>query len=292
MSTKDDPGTPPPSSPDGLALRVRSRRQRIRQRVNQEGFVRIDSLAESLDVSIMTIHRDLDALESEGWLRKVRGGATAQPSAFHHGDVAYRADVMTDAKGRLAQAALELVRPGSSIMIDESTTCLALAARLPEREPLTVITNFMAIMKLLAPEPGIDLIGLGGAYYPAYDAFLGMRTCEAVQSLRADVLFMSTTAVTEGFCYHQSQETVAVKRALMQAATLRVLLIDHTKFGKHGLHQLAPLSDFEAVIVDAGAAERDLAPLRAQGVRLHVLGRDEGADQSPDVPASRIETIE
>ncbi|MBO2454615.1 DeoR/GlpR transcriptional regulator [Actinomadura barringtoniae] len=258
----------------GQPLRVRQRRQQIRQRVTQEGFVRIDSLAEGLDVSIMTIHRDLDVLESEGWLRKVRGGATAQPSAFHHGDVAYRAQVMADAKQNLAQAALEFVTPGSSVLVDESTTCLALAARLPELEPLTVITNSMAVLKLLATDQGIDLIGLGGAYYPAYDAFLGLRTSEAIQSLRADILFMSTTAVTSGFCYHQSQETVAVKRALMQAAAQRILIIDHTKFAKHGLHQLAPLSDFDTVIVDAGAAERDLAPLRAQGVNLHVVTTD------------------
>ena len=77
---------------------------------------------------------------------------------------------------------------------------------------LTVITSFPAVIKRLAGEPGADLILLGSAYYPAYDAFLGMRTNEAIRSLRADILFMSTTAVTDGTCYHQSQETVAVKR--------------------------------------------------------------------------------
>jgi hypothetical protein len=95
-------------------------------------------------------------------------------------------------------------------MVDASTTGLALAEQLPDKSPLTVITNFLAIVKRLAGEPGIDLIALGGAFYPAYDAFLGMRTNEAIRSLRADTLFMSTTAVTDGYCNHQSQETVAV----------------------------------------------------------------------------------
>ena len=133
-----------------------------------------------------------------------------------------------------------------------------------------MITNFLAGVKLLAGEPGIDLIALGGAYYPAYDAFLGMRTSEAIRSLRADVLFMSTTAVTRGQCYHQSQETVAVKRALMESADRRILLIDHTKFAKHGLHQLAPLTAFDLVIVDAETSEADLAALRSQGVNLRI----------------------
>ena len=81
---------------------------------------------------------------------------------------------------------------------------------------------------------------------------------------------MSTTAVTNGYCYHQSQETVAVKRALMGAADRRVLLLDHSKFNKSGLHQLAPLTAFDLVIVDSGTPPDDLATLRAQGVPLQV----------------------
>jgi DeoR/GlpR family transcriptional regulator of sugar metabolism len=250
----------------------RERRDQIRRRVVNEGFVRMEQLADLYGVSLMTIHRDLDTLQSEGWLRKVRGGATAQPSALYHGDVRHRMESMAEAKRALAQTAATLVEPGASVFIDESTTGLALAALLPGRGPLTVITNFLAVVNLLAGEPDVDLISLGGAYYPAYDAFLGMRTIEAIGSLHADVLFMSTTAITNGHCYHQSQETVAVKRALMDSAGHRVLLIDHSKFSKRGLHQLAPLTDFDLVVVDAGAAETDLAPLRAQGVALRVAG--------------------
>ena len=257
-------------APDLVA--PRERREQIRARVIDEGFVRMEHLAEAYNVSVMTIHRDLDLLQSEGWLRKVRGGATAQPSALYHGDVRHRVQAAAAAKQQLAQAALALVEPGQSVMIDESTTGLALAELLPSHGPLTVITNFLAGVKLLAGEPGIDLIALGGAYYPAYDAFLGMRTSEAIRSLRADVLFMSTTAVTRGQCYHQSQETVSVKRALMDSADRRVLLLDHTKFSKHGLHQLAPLTAFDLVIVDAATDAADLAALSAQGVTFQVAG--------------------
>lgn len=257
---------------DAPTIAPRDRREQIRQRVVGEGFVRIEDLAEAFSVSLMTIHRDLDALQTQGWLRKVRGGATAQPSSLHHGDVRHRAQTMVTAKEELAESALELVEPGQSIMVDESTTGLAVARLLPRKGPLTVITNFLWIIKLLADEPGVDLIALGGAYYPAYDAFLGFRTTEAIRSLRADTLFMSTTAVTNGFCYHQSQETVAVKRALMDSVDRRVLLIDHTKFSQTGLHQLAPLTAFDLVIVDPGISPEDLSRLQTQGVPLQVAG--------------------
>jgi DeoR/GlpR family transcriptional regulator of sugar metabolism len=260
----------------------RERREQIRLRVVEEGLVRIEDLAEAFGVSLMTIHRDLDALQSQGWLRKIRGGATAQPSALYHGDVRHRAQTMVAAKQELAEAALKLVEPGQSVLIDESTTGLTAAQLLPSKGPLTVITNFLAIIKLLAGEPGIDLIALGGAYYPAYDAFLGLRTAESVRSLRANLLLMSTTAVTNGYCYHQSQETVAVKRALMDAADRRVLLLDHTKFTRNGLHQLAPLSAFDLVVVDSATPDEVVTALRSQGVPIRVAGGEAASEEAGD----------
>src|SRR3569833_2585131 len=104
---------------------------------------------------------------------------------MYHGDVRHRLRAMAEAKRELADAAAGLVSPGSSVMSDDSTTGLAVAALLPGRGPLTVITNFLAEVNLLAGTPGVDLITLGGAYYPAYDAFLGLRSCEAGRARRA-----------------------------------------------------------------------------------------------------------
>jgi DeoR/GlpR family transcriptional regulator of sugar metabolism len=246
------------------------RRERIKNRVVDEGFVRIEQLANELGVTPMTIRRDLDYLQGKGWLRKVRGGATAQPSTAFHGDVRHRTQAMAKQKSALARAALQFVKPGQSLVLDDSTSALALAGLLPQRAPLTVITNFVPVVQLLAGSAGIELIALGGLYYPAYDAFLGIRTVDAVSTLRADVLFASTTAITRGHCYHQSQETVAVKRALMEACDRRVLLVDHSKFRRRGLYQLAPLTAFDLVIVDPDIPESDLDSLQSQGVDVLV----------------------
>ena len=258
----------------GQGTGQRERQERIRERVIAEGFVRIEQLAEDFSVTLMTIHRDLDVLQQQGWLRKVRGGATAQPSPLFHGDIRHRMQAMGDAKDELARTALKLIGSGQSVMMDESTTVLHLAKLLPSHGPVTVITHFLQIIKQLGEEPGIDVIGLGGVYYPAYDAFLGLLTAEAIRSLRSDILFMSTTAITEGFCYHQSQETIMVKRALMDSTARRVLLVDHSKFSRRGLFQLAPLTDFDLVLIDSATSADTLAELHDLGVRVHIAGTE------------------
>ncbi|ARH94227.1 MULTISPECIES: DeoR/GlpR family DNA-binding transcription regulator [Streptomyces] len=247
------------------------RRRRMRETVIARGFVRTADLAEEFGISLMTAHRDLDALQAQGWLRKVRGGATGLPSAQFHGSVAERMATMAQTKQQLARAAATLLVPGQSVLLDDSTTCLLLAHQAAEHTPLTVLTNSLPAITTLAKEPGISLITLGGAYFPAYDAFMGPHTADAVRAFRADVLFMSTTAVTNGRCYHTSPETVQVKRAMMESAGRRILVADHTKFAKGGLYALAPLTDFDLLIVDDGLPAEHLRQIRAAGTEVLVV---------------------
>ncbi|MFI6104685.1 DeoR/GlpR family DNA-binding transcription regulator [Streptomyces sp. NPDC051310] len=247
------------------------RRRRLRDLVTAKGFVRTADLAEEFGVSVMTVHRDLDALQSQGWLRKVRGGASCLPSTQFHGSVGERMTTMARTKHRLARAAAGLLAPGQIVMLDDSTTCLSLAQQMADRTPLTVITNSLPAISALAREPGVSLIALGGTYFPAYDAFMGLHAAQTVESFRADVLFMSTTAVTGGRCYHMSPETVQVKRAMMASAGRKVLLVDHTKFANQGLYALAPLTDFDLVLVDQAAPAGEVRRLREIGVDVRTV---------------------
>lgn len=257
-------------SPSERNKQRRRRQEHIRQRVIEDSFVRIPELADEFRVSVMTIHRDLEALESQGWLRRVRGGATARPSALYHGDVRHRMSTATAEKSAVARHGLAVVRPGQAIVLDDSTTALHLASMLPARGPLTVITNFLSVVKVLAGEPGIDLVCLGGEYYPAYDSFFGRQTVQNMEGLRGDTLFMSTTAITDGACYHLSQETIQVKRALMAGVTQRILLVDHSKFTHNAVHQLGRLDEFDRVVVDDGTPSATVADLRASGIDVEV----------------------
>lgn len=243
----------------------------MRRRVAELGFARVDLLAGEFGVSIMTVHRDLDELEVRGFLRKVRGGATSAPTRTFHGDLAHRMQAQAREKQVLAEYVLRTeIAPGQVVVLDDSTTSLALARLLPEHAPLTVVTHFLPVIGALADQPGIDLIGLGGRYVPAYDSFLGQATAAAAGDLQADVLIMSTTAVTDGVCYIQSLDTVITRRALIASSARTVALVDHTKFGRRALHRLVDMAELDRVVVDGGTAPEVLRDLRGRGVPVAV----------------------
>ncbi|MEY8039636.1 MULTISPECIES: DeoR/GlpR family DNA-binding transcription regulator [Saccharopolyspora] len=255
---------------DDAPVNRQERREAIRREVMASGYVRIEQLADEHGVSGMTVHRDLDVLERQGWLRKVRGGATSTPTALLETSVRARSADAAAEKAAVAEHALRHVESGQVVALDDSTSALAVAERLSPLGPLTIVTNFLSVVNLLSGEPGLHLIGLGGDYHPTYDAFLGLHTADMARSMRSDVLFMSTTAVVAGHCLHRSQETIQVKRALMETTAKKVLLLDRTKFDRRAVHELAPLTAFDVVVVDAGTDAGTVGRLRDEGVRIEV----------------------
>lgn len=262
-----------PNPPGARDARIRTSKQRSRQRqiaeaVIAEGTVRIDDLADRFGVSSMTVHRDIDELEAQGVVRKARGQVTALASSLFESNNAFRLGQQQAEKEALARAALEFIEPGQAILMEDSTTGVYLARQLPRRAPLTVITNFLSVAHELMREPGITLNILGGQYYGWCDAMMGGMTLDAIYKIRADTFITSTSAITDDVCYHQTQDTVLVKKAMFEAAAQRILYVDHTKFERRALHALLPLTDFDIVIVDAQTPEEHVKRLRLNDVEV------------------------
>ncbi|MFC9507107.1 DeoR/GlpR family DNA-binding transcription regulator [Streptomyces sp. NPDC057002] len=268
------------SSSSGGQQGPAARQAAMAERVLADGSATAAELAERFKVSLMTIHRDLDELERQGIVRKSRGGVTAQPSGVFESNVQYRLKTMRAEKAAVAERALRMVEPGMAILLDDSTSTLEIARRLRTGEvtPLTVVTNFLEAINLLSDQRGIHLMALGGDYDPLHSSFLGVSCVEAVEQLRVDVCFASTSAVHGGYAYHQEQHIVSVKRAMLDAAARNVLLIDHTKLGRVALHRVVPLSRFDTLLVDDGASPEALRDLDEHKVRYEVCATKGGHD--------------
>ena len=253
--------------------KTEARQRLITERVVAQGSCSAQELAGEFGVSIMTIHRDLDELERRGIVRKFHGGVTAQPSGVFESQLSYRMMSKAQEKSAIAQVALRYVEPGMSVMLDDSTSILHMIPGLAERAPLHVATTFLAGLRRLADiasDSDLTIIGLGGVYDLPHDSFVGMQCLEQIAGIRADALFMSTSSISATDAFHQEERIVALKRAMVYAATKRYLLVDHTKLGRVALHKIVPLDEFDLIITDAGADPSLLAAWDASGIRYEV----------------------
>ena len=268
-------GVPGTMASDQLASGSRQSRQFERQHavtelVISEGSVRIEDVAERFGVSLMTVHRDLDKLESRGILRKTRGVATATSTSVIESSDVYRSNRQAAEKEALAVAAMDYIEPGQAIILDDSTTVMRIARHLAGKAPITVITNTLTLMNELRDTNGITLLGLGGLYYNWCSAFMGPMTRHEIAQFHADTFIMSTSAITNDVVFHQYLETLDTKRAMFEASNKRVLLADHTKFERQALHAMVPLRAFDAVIVDDGTSRMDIERMRNTGINVVV----------------------
>lgn len=248
---------------------------RIADLVLTEGSISANQLAERFEVSLMTVHRDLDELARQGVVRKFRGGVSAQPSNVFEANIRYRMQVNKEIKVALAAYARTLIEPGMAVLLDDSTTTLELAHQLDEVSPLTVITNSRPVAEVVRTQ--IDrtqgahrLIVLGGEYSETHDSYLGMMCNEMIGTLRADLLVASTSAMSATEVFHQEPDIVLIKRAMMRSATKRVLLMDHTKLDRTALHSIAATKDFDLIVVDPEADPEFLTALRDSGSRVEI----------------------
>ena len=235
--------------------------------------VDLEDLADRFAVSRMTIHRDLDDLEQAGLLRKVRGGATIEAGTQFESDFRIRALQDSDAKARMARAALAWVEPVMTVMVNDGSMAALLGASLADKAPISVITNNAAVIDRLRDMPRVTLIALGGTYNAKFNGFFGVVTEDALSRLRADLAFISTPAVAGLRAFHMDDAAVRAKRAMMAAADRAVLLVNHSRFGRSALHALADLTDFDAIITDAAPAPEDRAAIDRAGLRL-TIARD------------------
>ncbi|WP_163513621.1 DeoR/GlpR family DNA-binding transcription regulator [Fodinicola acaciae] len=248
----------------------RARQEMIARYVLDHESATANELADLTGVSLMTVHRDLEDLSRQGIVRKFRGGVSAQPSSVFESNIEFRLQSRQAEKAAMARVARQHVEAGMAVMLDDATSTLAVARLLGDVSPLTVVTNYIGAIDVLRKMPDIRLIALGGEYSHTHDSFGGVGCIDAISQLTVDVVFVSTSAMTHEMAYHQEQEIVLTKRAMLRAAHTRILLMDSQKIGRRALHQLCPLTDFDLLIVDSGIKEDQLADIRDGGVTVEV----------------------
>ncbi|MCI1735086.1 MAG: DeoR/GlpR family DNA-binding transcription regulator [Bacilli bacterium] len=224
----------------------------------------VDELSHFLYVSPATVRRDLSEMQKMGMIQRTHGGAVFMDSADEV-NIFVRIEKNARDKEKTASLALVHLPEFTSVFIDNSSTCLALAERM-EFAYKTVITNGLQIAVKLSTKKDVKVIFLGGTIqYNTYSTD-GSLTTEMMNKFHVDLMLCSAAAIRPDGAYEPTMETMQIKREAFLCSDKHILLVDQNKFDITAMYRTQKLSDYDAIYTNAD--DRKLAAFKDSGAHF------------------------
>ncbi len=248
------------------------RRERILDILREEYTVRGSRLSEMLNVSEMTIRRDLDALEKEGLVERTHGGAVFRQERVI-GKFRYQSSVKENPheKEIIARRAAEMIEPHETVFIGEGTTAAQVVRFAPRDMPFTVATNNLGVVSEIR-NGNIELLMLGGIYDAATHSLAGPLTMEMIGRINAAKVFLGA----DGLSLRAGLTTPNLEIAVLERQMIRythgqvIVMVDHTKFGLVAEMAVAPLNRVDVLITNRKVPEHFKEDLAKMGLEVVV----------------------
>ncbi|MGO4548150.1 DeoR/GlpR family DNA-binding transcription regulator [Paenibacillus sp. 2TAB23] len=250
---------------------MQQRHQIIIQKINTDKSIRASELMETFGVSFETIRRDLEHLESAGYLQRVHGGAILKELDYSTEiPLPIRESIYLTEKTELSQLAVRYVTEGMSIALDVSTTNTQIAKALKAKfEKLTIITNSLPIVNELIDMPGYTLVMIGGVIRQEEQSIIGDLAEEFASRFHADLFFMSMSGVTleDGITDNAIGE-VQVKKIMQAKAKRTIALADSSKFDQVSLLKVCGCGEVERFVTDSKIDPNIVAKYKQSGIEI------------------------
>ena len=250
-----------------MTMILDQRRDEILQAIEQQGFVSLQELVTRLKASESTVRRDLEYLDGIGQIRRTRGGAAYTGESITPFEERFQR--ASREKQTIAKVVADLILPGETILLDGGTTTLEVARELVGKA-LQVVTNSLPIANLLAQQPNIELILIGGYVYPKTGVALGPLAESALREVHVPRVIMGTGGITEKGLFNSNTLLVECERLMLEAAEEVWVVADSSKFGKSALAHLCELSKVTRMIVDAGLSDSWREIIHGIGIELTI----------------------
>jgi len=250
------------------------RYQAILNVLHQTGSVSVDALAEQFQMTVVTIRRDLDALERKGLLHRTHGGAVPIQPLFYEPFRRDRSFVMqverhADEKRRIGYAAAALIQPDETIAVTPGTTAAAVVRALPLNCNLTVVTNTANVVMELSKRKDIKVFVTGGTLHGEWFSLIGPHAVRSLDNILIHTLFIGADGLDpEWGATSFDQDEAELCRAMVDRARRHVAVIDHTKLGKVGNWLISPTNSLHTIVTDTGATDAMLQPYRDMGIEI------------------------
>lgn len=253
-----------------MSLKIDIRRSKILQQLRADGIVSVSQLSEALDTTTVTIRNDLTALEEEGYLVRVQGGAVLPSKATGMTNASTEQQMSCrEEKEAIAFVVSELISDGSTLFINSGTTTACIARALRSKSNLNVVTNSLAVATCLGDVPSIRVVLLGGEINAQYGFTYGGDAQEQLSRYQADWVILSCEGISasNGITTRHVEESI-IDRLMMGGAKQVLLAADHSKLSHVGFARVCQCKDRFKLVTDKKADADELQALSECGIRI------------------------
>ena len=245
------------------------RQKQILSLLTRQGRLSVAEIVQQFSISEATARRDLESLASQGKVQRVHGGVITVEQAPPELPILDREREQSDEKALIGRAAASLVSEKETVFLGSGTTVLEVARNLRDRKQLTVITNSLPVLNMLAGLKEIAVISLGGMLRESELSFIGHITEQALTEVRVDKVFMGTRGVSldYGLTNDYLQETLT-DRAILKIGREVVIVADYSKINRVSTVLLARLEVMSTFVTDGKADKKFLQAMKKRGIRV------------------------
>jgi len=238
---------------------ISERHQKIYELLRKHKNLSIDDLSSLLEVSKMTVRRDLDRLTKKGIVQRIHGRAIISRTNEYEPPHMIRSLEMMQEKQMIGRLAASLIKDNAVIIVDIGSTLLELVRNIPENNNITVITNWIPVVTELCKRRGLfNLVLVGGKVFTEELSIVGGYPKEMLKDFNADIAFLGVGGISDKFGITDfDMDEVQIKRQMIKSSREVIVLADHSKFGRVAPIKIADIKLIDKIVTDDGLKEKD-----------------------------------
>ncbi len=248
---------------------ITDRHEYILKKIKENNKVSIQDLSNEMNVSSVTIRKDLKLLEDKNLLFRTKGGASSNNPYAGDRPILVKESINSDEKNKIGKKAIELILDNDSILIGSGTTAYAVARHLESSERITVITPALKVAIELCNKPNIEVLQLGGLIRPNSSSVAGQYAIKILDDVSCGILFLGVDGIDLDFGITISNITEATLNQKMLSTSQKVVILaDSTKFGRRGLGKICNIEDVDCIITDKNTSSKYINALEEMGIKV------------------------
>lgn len=268
---------------------VDARRRKLAELLQRHRYFELGDLCSEFGVSEATMRRDLAHLEKNQLVTRTYGGALADYN-LRFPSFRQRRHVATEAKRRIAAAALALLEPGMTVFFDNGTTVFLLteALRHAPVRPLTCVTGNLPVADVLSEVDGFEVHLLGGQVFRRQSVLLGEAACRSAEQWTFDIAFLSAEGMNREGLWNSDEAVIALQKAVAARARTKIAMLDATKLGRTTSQFFCSWSSLTGLLTDAspeGLSSSGIPSIMADIDHIRQAVRPAQAQAASDAPA-------